>query len=192
MKDNGVTPSGALIKAMLLNSTVDMTRVPGYPSNDEGWGLIRLDRTLHFKNGPRRLAVRDVRRDDGMAHGEERTFYLQVRDDSQELKITLVWTEPPPSEKSFANPTVNTIQLAVRDPNGVRYRGNDINVSIGQSKPNGTAPLDQVNNVHMVIVKSPPAGLWIVTIRATVRAGKQQGFALVATGSLLINALISP
>ena len=46
---NAFTPTGALLKAVLLNSTVDMTGgSPGTPHATEGWGLIRLDRTLVF------------------------------------------------------------------------------------------------------------------------------------------------
>ena len=32
------TPSGALIKAVLVNSSTDMTGIAGYPSVREGWG----------------------------------------------------------------------------------------------------------------------------------------------------------
>ena len=36
-----MTPSGALLKAMLINSAVDMKEVAGYPNDLEGWGVIR-------------------------------------------------------------------------------------------------------------------------------------------------------
>jgi Subtilase family len=179
------TPSGALIKAVLLNSTVDMTGLPGNPSHAEGWGLIQLDQTLYFKNGPRRLAVKDVRRADGMESGEVRTRVLHVGGGTEKLKITLVWTDPPPSQNAYRSPSTNVIEMTVQDPNGVMYRANDIDVDTGLSKPNGTGPLDRVNNVQMVIVNNPPAGPWLVRTRATVNAGGQQGFALVASGSLL-------
>ena len=32
-----------------------MTGEPGYPSDFEGWGLICLERTLHFKGDARNL-----------------------------------------------------------------------------------------------------------------------------------------
>ena len=35
---DGFTPTGALIKATLLNSGVDMTGEAGYPTFLEGWG----------------------------------------------------------------------------------------------------------------------------------------------------------
>ena len=186
----GITPSGALIKAVLLNSTVDMTGQARYPSNAEGWGLIQLDRALYFDGGSRRLAVKDVRRADGMESGEVRGRILLVASGSEKLKITLVWTEPPPSEDSFRTPTVNTVQLAVTAPNGITYWGNDIDTTTGLSKPNGSGPVDQVNNVQMVIVDNPVVGSWFVAARATVRAGKRQGFALVASGDLVTSAFI--
>ena len=43
------TPTGALLKATLINGTIDMTNEPGYPSDLEGWGIIRLrERRCHF------------------------------------------------------------------------------------------------------------------------------------------------
>ncbi|MCA9312617.1 MAG: S8 family serine peptidase, partial [Phycisphaerales bacterium] len=43
-----IAPSGALLKAVLLNSAVDMTGVSGYPSNTEGWGRVRVADSLYF------------------------------------------------------------------------------------------------------------------------------------------------
>jgi hypothetical protein len=125
-----------------------------------------------------------------METGEVRTRFLLVGGGTEQLKITLVWTDPPASESSFQHPSTNVIQMTVQDPTGVLYRGNDINVSTGLSKPNGTGPLDTVNNVQMVIVDKPPPGSWRITTRATVNAGTEQGFALVASGSLLLGVFI--
>jgi hypothetical protein len=182
-------PSGALIKAVLLNSTVDMAGDPQYPSPMEGWGLIQLDRVLYFAGGARRLAVRDVRNEYGMESGEVRHRYLLVGSSVEKLKITLVWTDPPAAALT-TSPAVNNIQLTVTDPNGVAYRGNDIDPSVGLSRPNGTGAPDTVNNVHMVIVSNPPIGVWRLTTRATVAKGDTQGFALVATGGLLMNIFV--
>jgi len=184
-------PTGALIKAVLLNSTVDMTGHAGYPSPVEGWGLIQLDRALYFAGARRRLAIRDVRNEYGMASGEARTHYLYVGDSAERLKITLVWTDPPAAPLT-RSPAINNIQLTVTDPAGGKYRGNDIDPNIGLSRRDGTGPPDTVNNVHMVIVDNPPVGMWRLTTQATVAQGKTQGFALVATGGLVMNIVVQP
>jgi len=92
-------PSGALLKATLLNSTRDMTGVAGFPSDTEGWGVITLDRTLFFPGGPRDLRVWDVRNasDDslvttyqpGVLNGDE--YKIVLGGSSEPLRVTLVW-----------------------------------------------------------------------------------------------------
>ena len=186
-------PTGALIKAVLLNSTVDMTGEPGYPSDAEGWGLVRLNRALYFDGGPRRLSLKDVRMVAGLdvRSREQRTYSLFVNDGTQQLKITLVWMDPPPSEPAFDHPTRNTIELratADADPLYASYVGNDVDVNTGLSNPSSTGPVDALNNVQMIIVDNPPIGPWKVTVRGDTNSGDffndRQGFALVASGGL--------
>jgi hypothetical protein len=188
--ENAFPPTGALLKAVLLNSTVDMTGEPGYPSDAEGWGLIRLNRALYFDGAPRRLVAQDVRRAVGLESGDTRMHTLSVNNRSEQLKITLVWTDPPPSEFGYANPSQNVIKMTVEDPEGlgVQYLGNDIDVHSGVSRPEGDGPQDLLNNVQMVIVNNPPIGKWTITLRAdTVLADEKpyrQGYAIAASGGL--------
>lgn len=187
--DKGVTPSGALIKAVLLNSTVDMTGHPGYPSNTEGWGLIRLDRTLFFDGGRRRLWVRDVRRDAGLRLAETRTYRFFVNDASEKLKITFVWTNKPPSEPIPQRPTVQPIRFEVEDPMGNLYLGNDFDVASGVSKKAAASPPvppDTINNVQMVVVDNPLTTNWTIRLRPFVNLEKQ-GYALVVSGGILLD-----
>jgi hypothetical protein len=188
----GFTPSGALIRAVLLNSTVNMTGHAGYPSDAEGWGLIRLDRALYFDGGPRRLLVKDVKRGDGLEQGDERTRFLYVNSRTEQLKITLVWTDPPPSEYGHSSPSMNVIRLTVEDPAGVKYLGNDFDFSSGVSRPNGAGPQDVLNNVQMVIVNVPPVGTWRIRLRADRVTGNEQGYALVVSGGLTLGLLFPP
>ncbi len=186
-------PTGALLKAVLLNSTVDMTGEPGYPSNAEGWGLIRLNRALYFDGGRRRLSVKDVRMVAGLdvRSREQRTYSLFVNEGAEQLKITLVWMDPPPSQPAYNQPTRNTIELtatADADPLYNSYVGNDVDVNTGLSNPSSTGPVDAINNVQMIIVDNPPIGPWKITVRGDTNSGDffndRQGFALVASGGL--------
>jgi len=56
-----ITPSGALIKATLINAAVDMTGVVGYPSNREGWGRLLADEALFFAGDTRKLLMLEDR-----------------------------------------------------------------------------------------------------------------------------------
>lgn len=183
-------PSGALLKATLLNSTRDMTGndafgqaapLNGYPTNLEGWGELVLDDALYFNGDARNLWAWDVRHESGLLTGETQDYIINVVSNAQPLKITLNWTEPPATTASFGNPVINNIDLRVVAPDGTVYRGNDFTAA-GQSTANSTTT-DQVNNVEMVLVNTPQTGIWqIEVIGTTVNQGNPgQGYALVAT-----------
>jgi hypothetical protein len=183
-----VDPTGALIKAVLLNSTVDMTGHPGYPSDTEGWGLIQLDRTLFFDGGERRLWMKDVPRKAGLRLDERRTYHFSVNDETEQLKITFVWTNRPPAQPIPKQPTVQPIRFEVEDPIGNLYLGNDFDVPNGVSKKATASPRvppDIVNNVQMVVVNNPPFGSWTIRLRPFSHRDKQ-GYALVVSGGLLL------
>jgi M6 family metalloprotease-like protein len=189
---NGFTPSGALLKAMLLNSTRAMNGTDangsaaplvGYPSNLGGWGRLVLSDALFFAGtSTRNLRVWDFHNDTGLATGGTRNHFFRVVDNTQPLKITLVWTDPPPTTSAFGAPVVNDLDLTVTDPNGLVYRGNNFNA--GASVTGGVS--DTVNNAEMVLVNAPPAGLWTITVSGTtVNVGNpNQGYALVTTARM--------
>ena len=171
-------PSGALLKATLVNSTLDMTGVAGYPSDMEGWGVVRLDDALSFAGDARNLRVWDTRNADGLTTGETRTHRVVVASNTESLKITLVWSEPPGTPDS---PVVNNLDLSVTSPGGVQtFLGNRF--SGGVSVTGGSA--DSVNNVEMVLVNNPAPGEWTIRVSGrTINVGNPgQGYALVASG----------
>jgi M6 family metalloprotease-like protein len=185
---NAFIPSGALIKATLLNGTVDMNSTPAagagnrYPSNEEGWGRLLLENSLYFDGDPINSTVWDVRHVNGLYSGESDNYHFTVATNTQPLKITLAWNEPPASAGS-ASPVINDLDLEVIGPDNVTtYQGNDINTNTGESNPNGGV-IDDLNNVEMVILDTPPVGTYtlIVDEGATGINQGPQGYALVAT-----------
>lgn len=180
---NAYTPTGALIKAVLLNSAVDMTGISGFPSNKEGWGRVLLDNALYFSGDNRNLSVlADVRNASGLTTGQSSpAYHITVFNSSVPLKITLVWTEKEAAVN--ANPAyINNLNLEVFAPNNNLYRGNVF--SGGQSALGGSA--DTVNNVEQVLFNSPAIGTYTVQITApTVNTTGQQGYSVVATGWLV-------
>lgn len=173
------TPSGALMRAAIMNGGVDMTGMAGYPGVIEGWGRLLLDNVLYFSGDARDLWVEDVRNANGLTTGQSDTYTFNVNSSGQALRITLTWTEPAAATNS-SNPTINNLNLEVTDPVGTLYRGNVF--TSGQSSSGGTA--DAKNNTEMVIRTAPTVGTWTVRIvGATVNQGTQ-GYAVVATGDL--------
>lgn len=178
---HALTPTGALMKAVLIASTLDMTGVAGFPSDSEGWGLVQLRRALFFEGDTRKLRVFDVRNADGLSTGQDRTYRITVEADTEPLRVVLVWTEPP-GTAAAANPVVNDLDLEVTDPSGSTFRGNVF--SGGQSTTGGTA--DTVNNVEVVQINSPAVGNWTVRVKATrVSVGNpDQGYAVAVAGDI--------
>ncbi len=182
-----LVPSGALVKATLLNSAVDMTGISGYPSDEEGWGRVLLERALHFQDDARALSVMaDVRNADGLSTGQAATYRLDVTGSSEALRVTLVWTEPPASLLA-SKATVNDLDLEVVSPSGTTYLGNVIDATTGLSLPGGSA--DTRNNVEMVLLASPEVGEWTVRVVGSAVNQGTQGYALVSTGQVGASAL---
>jgi hypothetical protein len=179
---NHRVPSGALIKATLLNSTIPMTDEQDYPNNREGWGLIKLDNTLFFAGGPRNLFIADVLNADGLSKGQSRAHNITVRSNTQPLKITLVWSDPP-ATIGTGKALVNDLNLIVTSPDGDIFRGN-INFSGGFSLPQPQPVADDSNNVEMVIVQNPVPGTWTIKVECVAANIGLQGYALVATAAI--------
>jgi hypothetical protein len=177
---DGFSPSAALVKAVLLNSAVDLPAVPDYPSNLEGWGRVRADDALAFAQDARRLSVHDVRHADGLDTGGWYEWPVDVWAGTEKLKITLAWNDPPGTAgASFVS--VNDLDLEVRAPDDTLYRGNVF--AGGVSTTGGTA--DAINNVEQVHLLNPAIGRWTVKVTAPAVNVGPQGYALVATGNAL-------
>ncbi|PHI21525.1 hypothetical protein CEQ90_01530 [Lewinellaceae bacterium SD302] len=187
--DQAFIPTGALLKATLLNSTRDMTGndasgssapLNGYPTNLEGWGNLILDDALYFSGDARDLMVWGVRHADGLLTGESDFHNVVIAGNAEPLKITLVWNGPPPAAANFATPVINDLNLTVTAPDGTTYNGNDF--SAGVSVANSVT-VDTVNNVEMILVNNPQPGNWQVEVNGQqVNQGNPaQGYALVVT-----------
>jgi hypothetical protein len=96
----------------------------------------------------------------------------------QSLKATLAWTDFPSTPA--ANPhLVNDLDLTVTGPGGT-WLGNVF--SGGQSTTGGSA--DRRNTLEQVLLPSPAAGTYTVTVRSFTVPSGPQPFALVVTGAV--------
>ncbi len=182
---NGFTPSGALVKATLVNGARKM----GYnlPGNEQGYGRISLKEALFFAGGAaggynRNLFVDDHK--NGLVQGDGAvTYKFNVTATTAPLKVTLVWTDPPPAIISgTAKALVNDLNLTVTAPGGATvYRGNVFNTATGFSQTGGVA--DSTNVEEEVWVNNPPAGVWTVTVTPQNLPIGPQPYALVVTGA---------
>jgi len=177
------TPTGALTKATLINATVDMTGVAGYPSNREGWGRLLADNTLFFDGDTSELWVTDVRHADpgALETSEVATHTVTVVGPSQ-LKITMVFTDEAAALGATLTP-VNDLDMEVT-LNGIGegpgWKGNVF--ADGSSATGGS--FDPLNNVEMVLLPTPAPGMYTITVYARQVVGASQGYAIVVSGDL--------
>ncbi len=178
--EDSFSPSSALIKASLIAGAMDVGS-NDFPNFNEGFGRINLDRFCYFKENERdnlREIAYDVRNYAGLKEGEEFSFEIPA---SNNLKVVLVWSDPPSSLISLKT-LVNNLDLEVVSPSQKIYRGN--NLVNGFSIDGGTK--DSLNNVEMVNIQDGENGLWTIKVKGADIEGtldepysQKQGFALV-------------
>jgi uncharacterized repeat protein (TIGR01451 family) len=177
-------PSGAAVKAILLNTTHDMApgqygagatqEIPSArPNSVAGWGRVDLG----FMDAPGSYAIWIDDHTAGLATGQQVSYAdtaarpLEVLDSSQPLRVMLAWTDPPAS-LSAAQQLVNDLDLRVIGPGGTVYYGN--NVSSG----------DRINNVEGIVINNPPVGQYSVEVRGFNVPIAAQPYALAVAGPL--------
>ena len=136
---DGFAPTAALIKAALINGAEPMRGFTELglpleppPSVRQGHGRVHVGRSLPLAPGPARMFAVDERR---IAHGEVHSFCLELppgrdapestTDADDELRVTLVWTDPPASLPSAGRTLVNDLDLVVVNGDGVAWGGGD-------------------------------------------------------------------
>ncbi|MFN7670847.1 MAG: S8 family serine peptidase [Planctomycetota bacterium] len=177
---NAFVPTGALVKAVMINTCQDMTGVAAaVPNTTEGWGRLVLDETLHFSGDLGRMWVADVRRANGLVTGGQRTFTVDVASAARPLEITMAFTDFAGAVNAAAA-AVNNLNLEVTAPNGAVFLGNAF--SGGFSIAGGAA--DAINNVERVAVAAPAVGTWTIRVVGAAVPQGPCGYALCASGDL--------
>ncbi|MFW3146793.1 MAG: S8 family serine peptidase [Thermoplasmatota archaeon] len=177
-------PSGALLKATLINGAQDMT--PGQygtsdpvtqeinrrPDNDQGWGRINISESLQPENGDMTFIDNLA----GFETGDRFQSTLSVASSSKDLRLSLVWADYP-GDMAASKKLVNDLDLWVQAPNGTIYRGNDFIAPFSDTA-------DRTNPVEGISIGSPSVGVWTVFIDAHNIPMGPQHFALVASGDI--------
>jgi subtilisin family serine protease len=177
-------PTGALIKATMINGAFDMTpgqygaanpttkEVNRRPDNDQGWGLLDLEGAIH----PPGKNVTYMDDPLGLATGASASRVFRVMS-SRELRLTLAWSDYP-SQVFTGKQLVNDLDLILESPTGVIYHGNDLSAPYNDQK-------DSTNNVEGISIELPEVGWWKATVNgSSVAMGGKQHFALVGSGDM--------
>lgn len=90
IEQRNITPSSALLKALLINGAVDMGL--GVPNDDQGWGRLDFTNTL-FPPGTNRVQFDDTL-NNALRTGDIHTYDIFVPTAANPLEVTLVWRDP--------------------------------------------------------------------------------------------------
>jgi len=191
---NSNLPSGALLKAMVIQSAVALTGLHNNqplgptPSNVQGFGRVQLDRVLFPLAGTTTPDKRLLMVDGGTtgtigATGVEKTFTVPTTGTDavlgQQFKVTLVYTDPP--AQPLANtPLVNNLDLKV-----VYTTTAGANATLWGNGINNGDPKNNVEQVSFSLANAEPsAKVWVTVIGKSVPQPPQK-FAVVVTGPLV-------
>ena len=192
----GFVPSGALIKAVLMQSGTPMTylkdiggtltRIPmsdvKIPNTRIGYGMVDLSTVLTFADSPASLKSHFynsvlITQGQNLA----RCFALAGGTSPRSVKVTLVWTDP--AGTAFGDAAlVHDLDLVIVDPGGKFYYGNNFTTTTESFLEHPY--IDVVNNNEQITIKNAAAGTYTVRVRATdVAAAAGQKYSLVVTGA---------
>jgi hypothetical protein len=154
-------PHFSTLKALLINNAQQ------YPFSGEGHDLSR------YHQGWGRPSVRIAKERAARSFivnqsvllevGELATYRINVASGEPELKVTMVYPDPPGNPASSIA-RVNDLDLRVISPSGVVYHGNVGLISGNASVPGGAA--NRIDTVENVFVVSPETGTWTVAVEA--------------------------
>uniref|UniRef100_A0A7S4KBH3 subtilisin n=1 Tax=Odontella aurita TaxID=265563 RepID=A0A7S4KBH3_9STRA len=189
-KDASIDASGTLVKAVLLNSGVEMegrklavgsgTQSSVMYDSIQGFGRVNLTATLRLP-GKKNIVMRAIDRLT-VKDGEKMPFQVVVNNTlcggggtGKELRATLVWADPPGSS-GCTKCLINDLDLTlIDDKTGKTYYPNDM----------GSGG-DHRNNVERIVVPATEVGEDGASYTATVDAynldTSDQQFSLVMSG----------
>lgn len=168
---HGGAPPAATVKALMIHGAQDLGRTG--PDYEFGWGLIDARRSAE-------LIDADAWRHGAIAAtGGSRTSRLVVGAGASELRVTLAWTDPA-ALPAATEALVNNLDLLLTAPNGSQHRPWILDPENRTAVAGrGTNHLD---NVEQVVVDSPLAGEWRLTVSGFAVPDGPQAFTVVAEG----------
>jgi hypothetical protein len=174
---DSIEPSAALLKAMLITSTI--ADFPGNPIPDPkvGWGRVCSDSVLYFAGEESRLYIYDDT--SGIQTGYKAVYGVDVNGGNWPLRITLVWTDPA-GDLAAAKKIVNDLDLVAASPSGNLYKGNVFQNNFSSEGGNK----DDTNVEECLRIKNPDPGTWTIRVSGANIPQGPQPYALVITGMI--------
>ena len=138
------SPSGALIKALLINGATVPAAQSNVPDNTRGFGWLNMENTIRPVPTGQQSFADDIQL--AVATGDVRHFQVQLADPAQPFRVTMAYTDHP------GKGIQNRLYLRVITPAAVTIDG-DV-----------TAFPTVSNNVQRVHIDAPAPGLYTIEV----------------------------
>ncbi|CAM9580899.1 unnamed protein product [Chrysoparadoxa australica] len=169
---SAMTPSGVVLKAVLINSAGALSGTSQGPNNDEGHGLLNLSLGLPLSGSATNLYVTEA----SIATQSSKFYTFTVAADSAvPLMATLTWMDPV-GAISTSLQLLHDLDLVIEGPDCAIYYSN------------GLAGLEFWNNAEKVVIPNPTAGEYTIRVMANeLTESDSQTYGLAITGEGVIS-----
>lgn len=169
-KRSSADPIPSSLKALLLHGAEDWG--PPGPDYQSGYGAVSAPASVDL------VRENKVTESSIDTTGQVKTAMLDIPPDTRQLKVTLVWDDPPGAPASEV-PLVNDLDLELRSPLDEPH----LPWVLDPDHPEQPAQrgVDRVNVMEQVLADAPEPGAWRIHIRGQAVAKPPQPFSLVVT-----------
>ena len=174
---HGMQPPAALVKALLLNTTIDILR-PG-PDYQSGFGSLNIKAAVDMVS--EETESYNTIQHAFIEHGETNHVFMETAW-ATNMRVTLVWSDPG-GDPAAAKALVNDLDLVAISPDGVTHYPFIMPYAQvpGSSRTNNAiAGVNTRDNVEQIELHCPTNGKWRFDIKATGVPSGPQPYALVA------------
>ena len=169
----GLTPLPSTIKALLINNALDLGNAG--PDYTYGFGRVNVQATVDAVMNGGFL-------EDQLSLGQTKTYTFTVPAGTTSLRTSLSWMDPPATPLASVT-LINDLNVTLTSPSSTVYYPYILNPASPSTA--ATTGIDHINNSEQVVIASPAAGVWTITVSATSLPSGPQSFSLACSQSIL-------
>ena len=169
--NGGANPPAALLKAAACNGADDWGNAG--PDFTYGFGIFNARNTIETIESNRYVQ-------NSVTTGNTINFNITgVPAGAHQIKVLLYWPDPPASP-SAPNALVNNLDLTVTEPGGlITHSPLILNPAPGSLNIAAVEGVDNLNNIEQVVINTPPAGNFQVSVTGTNVPSGAQNYVVV-------------
>lgn len=152
-----INPKSGLMKALVCNGGRDRGNTG--PDYTYGFGWFDVYRSVTMLENNRYVVS-------SVANGVNNQHNITVPANTAELKVMLYWHDPPASLIS-SQMLVNNLDLLVEDPALDTTLPYILDTIPGNVNSAATRGIDNINNIEQVVIPTPVAGTYRITVKGT-------------------------